>query len=120
MSILTRRSALTGISAAILSSRVRLFGESQYSARAIRLVEETPVVDLLDQFRFQDFKDKPPKIDRWLDNPATFTKADAEEYLKSGINVFCLGAGAQDYEAGLRFFARWNGSWLPIPTWCCE
>jgi membrane dipeptidase len=109
MSILTRRSALTGISAAILSSRVRLFGESQYSARAIRLVEETPVVDLLDQFRFQDFKDKPPKIDRWLDNPATFTKADAEEYLKSGINVFCLGAGAQDYEAGLRFFARWNG-----------
>jgi membrane dipeptidase len=109
MSTLTRRSALTGISAAILSSRVRLFGESQYSARAIRLVEETPVVDLLDQFRFQDFKDKPPKIDRWLDNPATFTKADAEEYLKSGINVFCLGAGAQDYEAGLRFFARWNG-----------
>ena len=109
MSILTRRSALTGISAAILSSRVRLFGESQYSTRAIRLVEETPVVDLLDQFRFQDFKDKPPKIDRWLDNPATFTKADAEEYLKSGINVFCLGAGAQDYEAGLRFFARWNG-----------
>jgi membrane dipeptidase len=109
MSILTRRSALTGISAAILSSRVRLFGDSQHSARAIRLVEETPVVDLLDQFRFQDFKDKPPKIDRWLDNPATFTKADAEEYLKSGINVFCLGAGAQDYEAGLRFFARWNG-----------
>jgi membrane dipeptidase len=109
MSILTRRSALTGISAAILSSRVRLFGESKYSTRAIRLVEETPVVDLLDQFRFQDFKDKPPKIDRWLDNPSTFTKADAEEYLKSGINVFCLGAGAQDYEAGLRFFARWNG-----------
>ena len=100
---------MTGISAAILSSRVRLFGESQYSARAIRLVEETPIVDLLDQFRFQDFKDKPPKIDRWLDNPATFTKADAEEYLKSGINVFCLGAGAPDYESGLRFFARWNG-----------
>jgi membrane dipeptidase len=97
--------------AAILSNRFRLFAQSsvKYSARAIRLVEESPVVDLLNQFLFEDFAEKPPKIDRWLDHPETFRKADSEPYLNSGINVFALGSGARDYEAGLRFFARWNG-----------
>jgi membrane dipeptidase len=97
--------------AAILSNRFRLFAQSsvKYSARAIRLVEESPVVDLLNQFLFEDFAEKPPKIDRWLDHPETFGKADSEPYLNSGINVFALGSGARDYEAGLRFFARWNG-----------
>jgi membrane dipeptidase len=111
MANLTRRAVLTGISAAIVSNRFQLFAESpiKYSARAIRLVEESPVVDLLNQFRFQDFAEKPPKIDRWLDRPETFTKADSEPYLTSGINVFALGLGASDYESGLSFFARWNG-----------
>ena len=102
---------MASFSAAILSNRFRLFAQSsvKYSARAIRLVEESPVVDLLNQFLFEDFAEKPPKIDRWLDHPETFRKADSEPYLNSGINVFALGSGARDYEAGLRFFARWNG-----------
>ena len=107
----TRRTVLVGLSAAVLHSRFRLFAESpaEYSARAIRLVEESPVVDLLNQFLFEDFADKPPKIQRWLDHPETFTKLDAEPYLSSGINVFSLGSGTANYEAGLRFFATWNG-----------
>lgn len=111
MATLTRREVLTGMSAAFLSNRFRLFAQSsnEYSARAIRLVEESPVVDILNQFRFEDFAEKPPKIERWLDRPETFTKADSEPYLTSGINVFALGHSVPDYESGLRFFARWNG-----------
>ncbi len=107
----TRRAMLTGVSAALLTNRFRLFAQSgpEYSARAIRLVEESPVVDLLNQFRFPDYSEKPPKSERWLRAPETFTRSDAEAYLSSGINVFSLGSGADDYEAGLRFFARWNG-----------
>jgi membrane dipeptidase len=111
MSRLSRRALLSGVSAVVLRSRLRLFAQSPagYSTRAIGLIETCPVVDLLNQFRFPDFSEKPPKIERWLNAPETFTAKDAESYLNSGINVFCLGSGASDYEAGLRFFARWNG-----------
>jgi membrane dipeptidase len=111
MSYLSRRAVLSGISAAFLSTRFRLFSQARaaYSARAIRLVQESPVVDLLNQFRFPDFSERPPRIERWLNAPDTFTKEDSEAYLRSGINVFALGSGASDYESGLRFFARWNG-----------
>jgi hypothetical protein len=66
------------------------------------------MVDLLNQFRFEDFADKPPKIQRWLEHPETFTAADAAPYVTSGINAFALGSGPGDYESGLRFFARRN------------
>ena len=110
MSSLTRRRILCGISASILTNRLRLFAQSdaEYSKRAVRLVEESPVLDLLNQFRFQDFGEKPPKIDRWLARPETFTAADAEAYLSSGINVFALGSGPDEYESAIHFFARWN------------
>jgi membrane dipeptidase len=111
MVTLNRRAAVTGLATAFLSGRFRLFAQSpaKYSERAIRIVEETPVVDLLNQFRFEDFAEKPPKIDRWLQHPETFTAADAAPYLSSGINAFALGSGTSDYESGLRFFAQWNG-----------
>ena len=119
MDNLTRRAFAGGVLAAIALGRYKLFAQSAatYPARAIRLVEESPVVDLLNQFRFPDYAEKPPKIDKWLNQPDTFTRADAEEYLGSGINVFSLGAGTSDYEAGLRFFARWNGFLAAHPEW---
>ena len=74
------------ICAAVASNRFRLFAQSpaKYSARAIRLVHESPVVDLLNQFLFEDFSEKPPKITRWLDHPETFTNSDYEAYAGSG------------------------------------
>ena len=107
---LTRRSVLSGISAAVLSGRSRLFAQSptQYSFRAIRLVEESPVVDLLNQFLFEDYSEKPPKIERWLNHPETFTEADAKAYLDSGIDVFALGTGEPSYEATFRLVSKWN------------
>ena len=68
---ITRRRALGVIASttasilgapAILRGSFQLFGRqgSLYSARAIRLVEETIVIDMLNQFRFPDFAEKPP------------------------------------------------------------
>jgi hypothetical protein len=69
----------------------------KYSARAIRVIEEATVVDLLNQFRFPDYSQKRPWpwsefpwFDEWLHQPGTFTKADANIFQQSGINVFAL------------------------------
>ena len=74
MSPITRREAIRAIALgaaaapAVLRGRYQLFAQSsaQYSARAVRLVESSIVVDLLNQFQFQDFTDRPPKSDQWL------------------------------------------------------
>ncbi len=105
------RVALVGASA-VLRGRFQLFAQSraEYSAHAIQLVAETTVVDLLSQFRFPDYTEKPPdKLELWLNKPGSFTAADAAPYQSSGVNVFSLGDAASDYQDGLRFFAKWNG-----------
>ena len=96
---------------AVLRRRFPLFAQSktEYSARAMQLMSETTVVDLLNQFRFADYSEKPPKSEMWLNRPSSFTLADAAVYQGSGINVFALGHSAPDYMEGLRFFAKWNG-----------
>ncbi len=97
---------------ALLRGRYRLFADStqEYSERAIRLVRESTVVDLLCQFRFPDYRDGQPTRDRrWLDDPASFGDEDWVRYRDSGVDVLALGRGASDYEDALRFFASWNG-----------
>jgi hypothetical protein len=108
--LITRREALRAIgfgvagAPAILRGRYQLFAQSnaQYSSRAVRLVESSVVVDLLNQFQFQDFADRPPKIDQWLTRPGSFTAADAARYQQSGITVFSLGTGG-DYDNAIGF-----------------
>lgn len=102
----------------INKGRFQLFAHSprHYSERAIRLVEESTVIDLLNQFK--GYLKTPAEItDRWLSKPNTFTEADARPFLDSGINVFALGNGANDYETGIEFFARWNGFIAGYPQW---
>ncbi len=125
MSGVTRRDALRAISLglagapAVLRGRYQLFAQSnaQYSARAVRLVESAVVVDLLNQFQFQDFADRPPKSDQWLSQPGTFTAADAARYQGSGITVFALGTGGGDHESAILFHARWNGFLAGYGDW---
>ena len=70
---LNRRQAVIAIglglagAPAILRGRYQVFAQSQsrYSARCIKLMEENMVVDLLNQFRFPDFSEKPPRISRF-------------------------------------------------------
>ena len=115
-----RRLAALAVGAPIfLTGRYRLFPDvdREYSARAIRLVEETAVVDMLDQFRFADYAERPPASERWLRVPRSFTRDDYETYRTSGIRVFALGHGAGSYEAGMRFFAEWNAFIAAYDEW---
>ena len=125
MSVMTRREALRAIGCAIAGApavvrgRYALFAQSnaQYSARAVRLVESTIVVDLLNQFQFPDFAERPPKIEQWLTRPGAFTAADAARYQQSGITSFSLGAGPGDYDNAIRFHAQWNGFLAGYSEW---
>ena len=104
---------------AILRGRYRLFAESstEYSARAVRLVERTVVIDMLNQFRFADCAEHPPKSELWLNTPRSFTAEDFQQYRTSGIRVFALGAGAPNYEAAMRWYAEWNGFIAGYTDW---
>jgi membrane dipeptidase len=125
MSVMTRREAIRAVAVglagapAVLRGRYQLFAQTnaQYSARAVRLVESSIVVDLLNQFQFPDFADRPPKIEQWLSQPGAFTLADAERYRQSGITSFSLGAGAGSYDDAVLFHARWNGFLAGYSDW---
>jgi membrane dipeptidase len=121
----SRRTALTQLGSvlagapAILRGRYRVFAQSpvEYSARCIQLMEASIVVDLLNQFRFQDFAEKPPRIDRWLKEPGSLTAADADVYRGSKMTAVALGHAPANYEDGIRFFAEWNGFLAGYREW---
>lgn len=97
---------------AILRGRYQLSAQSpqEYSARAIRLVTESPVVDMLSQFRHVDLRSEPPRLfDRWMSEPTAFTEEHARVFLESGVDVLALGRGAPNRTEALDFMARWNG-----------
>jgi membrane dipeptidase len=104
---------------AILRGRFNLFGQSQpaYSARAIKLVEETVVIDMLNQFQFPDFRADPVKIRMWMQKPGSFTREDFEAYRSSGTRVFSLGSGSGTYEAAVKWAADWNGFFAGYSEW---
>jgi len=114
---ISRRTALAQLGVAlagapaILRGRYRVFthAATEYSARCVKLMEESIVVDLLNQFRFQDFAEKPPRIERWLTQPGTLTAADADLYRGSKMTALALGHSPANYDDGIRFFADWNG-----------
>ncbi|MBM4194493.1 MAG: dipeptidase [Gemmatimonadetes bacterium] len=124
MSHVTRRAVVGTLAAgaaavlgapAILRGRFSLFAQSgvqaqaQYSARAVRLVEETVVVDMLNQFRFPDFRESPVKSQLWMQKPGAFSRADFDVYRTSGTRIFALGSGGASYEGALAWAADWNG-----------
>ncbi len=97
---------------AILKNRYKLEAQStqEYSDRAIRLVQESTVIDMLCQFRFPDMRtEETPLAQRWLSDPTSFTEEHFNKYRDSGVNVFALGRGAYTYEGALKFVAQWNG-----------
>ncbi len=104
---------------AVLRGRYRVFSASpiEYSARCIKLMEESIVVDLLNQFRFQDFAEQPPRIDRWLKEPGSLTAADADVYRGSKMTAVGLGHAPSSYDDAIRFFAEWNGFLAGYSDW---
>ena len=128
MTVINRREAIRVLATsggaaftapAVLRGRFELFGQQApaYSARAVRLVEETLVVDMLNQFRFADFSERPPRSQTWLTNVGSFVEKDWETYRTSGIDVFGLGHGVGTYEDAVRYFADWNGFLAQYDQW---
>ncbi len=88
--------------------RFQLFAGSpaEYSARAIDLVAQSTVIDMLCILTL-DFA----KQDKWMIDPESFTAADIQPFKESGINVIhpAIGMGGPNaYENALKFFASWN------------
>jgi membrane dipeptidase len=110
----TRRAALRTLAGAALAGpfinrgRFRLFAQStaEFSERAIRLVRESLVIDMLNQFLYRS--DLQPKLRQWLSQPGAFTPADFQRFLDSGINAINFGEGADTFEDTIRLFANWN------------
>jgi membrane dipeptidase len=112
--LLSRRTALK-VAAATLAApmlnrgRFRLFAQSttDYSARAIALVQRSVVIDMLSVLTLNF-----PQGDKWMANPKSFGGADWQKVKDSGITVIhpAVGMGGPNaYEQGLQFFGGWNG-----------
>jgi membrane dipeptidase len=92
----------------IARRRFRLFADSdaEYSARCIRLVQESVVVDMLGLLSLG------PNGEKWMRNPDSFTAADLQRFRDSGITVFhpASGTGGPDvYEETFWFLSAFNG-----------
>lgn len=94
--------------AMINRGRYRLFPHeaTDYSARAIALMQRSIVVDMLSVFTL-DF----PLQARWTVNPESFTDEHFRKFRDSGISVFhpAVGLGGIDpYQTALVWFSGWN------------
>ena len=88
--------------------RFQIFANSptEYSSRAIDLVNRSTVIDMLSILTL-DF----PKQDKWMADPDTFAASDFQAFKDSGINVIhpAIGLGGTNaFETALRWFASWN------------
>src|SRR5580692_5148007 len=114
----TRRAALGVLAAPFINvGRYRLFAQSatEYSERTIRLVRESLVIDMLNQFLYRT--DLQPKLRQWLSQPGAFTQADYQRFLDTGITAINFGNGADTYDDGIRLFANWNSFIAQYPDW---
>ena len=89
--------------------RFRVFSSSttEYSERAIRLMRESLVIDMLSPFKIS-----PSQSTKWLTHPESISAAEIQRFRDSGINVFHPAIGMGGPNAGhdvLEFFALWNG-----------
>ncbi|BAH39067.1 putative dipeptidase [Gemmatimonas aurantiaca T-27] len=114
---MTRRSLLMQTAVAGLATiaapminlgRYQLFGQGtpQYSKRAVDIVQRSLVIDMLSVFTL-NFPDQ----DKWERDPESFTEAEFQTFLDSGINVFhpAVGQGGPNaYDSAIRFFGGWN------------
>jgi membrane dipeptidase len=123
LSSISRREFLSGaLSAAVagptvLRHRYRLFTDSaeEYPERAVRLVRESLVIDMLNQFLYRI--DKRSVLDDWLPRAGAFTKSDFEFFESSGVNAINFGEGASSLDDAEKLFAKWNAFLMEYPQW---
>ena len=91
----------------------------KFSGRAIRLMEDATVIDMLCPLSIHS-----DKTDKMINNPSSFTEADFDFYRGSGINMFHdttggdgLAMGRDDYERAVLWAGSWNGFLAYHPDW---
>jgi membrane dipeptidase len=101
----------------VLRHRYRLFAESpdEYSERVVRLVQESLVIDMLNQFLYRT--DKQNVLNDWLSRPGAFTASDFEFFKNSGVNAINFGLDAASLNDAEGLFARWNSFVIEYPEW---
>src|SRR5438132_3570709 len=88
--------------------RFRLFAafETEYSERAIRLVHESLVSDMLSPLSLNF-----PLFAKWEADPELFGPEEFKKYQDSGINIFHIAVGTggpNAYANTLEFVSKWN------------
>lgn len=107
--------ALTG--PCVLRGRYRVFAGSsaEYPERVVRLVRESLVIDMLNQFLYRT--DERAVLEQWLTRAGAFGARDFEPFRNSGVNAINFGDGAESLDAAMTLFAKWNGFILNHPQW---
>jgi membrane dipeptidase len=96
-------------------ARVSAQSPRQYSTKAIDLVKESLLVDMLHQIVYRI--DQRDVLKRWLYKPHGFTEADFDRYRQSGISVISFGNAAASFEDGIRLFGEYNSFIAAYPQW---
>jgi len=96
---------------AFLKGRYRLSAQSshEYSGRTIDLVRSSTVLDMLAPFQLNGVR-----FYQWMNNPPSFTDADAARYRSSSIDVFHIATGvgtgqADAYQVVMQWLGFYNG-----------
>ena len=86
--------------------RFKLFAGAEYSERAVRLVRESIVIDMLSPITLNF-----PLFGKWQTQPELFGDGEFKKYVESSINVFhvAVGVGGADPRANvINFIGNWN------------
>ncbi|HWT64907.1 MAG TPA: membrane dipeptidase, partial [Terracidiphilus sp.] len=120
--MISRRSFLRGLSGAaigpfILRGRYRVFAASaaEYPERVVRLMRESVVVDMLNQFLYRF--DQADMKEKWLTQPGAFTEADWLRFKSAGVHAINFGEGVPNRAAADELFAKWNSFIAQYPQW---
>jgi len=87
----------------------------EYPERVVRLMRESIVIDMLNQFLYRT--DQKDLLDKWLTQPGTFTEKDFKLFKSSGVNVISFGNGASDFADAQDLFGKWNSFIAEYPQW---
>jgi membrane dipeptidase len=101
----------------VLRKNYRVFAQStqEYPERVVRLIRESLVIDMLNQFLYR--KDQNELKEKWLTQPGAFTEADFRRFLSTGVSVINFGDGADDFADAQQLFAKWNSFIAEYPQW---
>ena len=87
----------------------------EYPERVVRLIRESLVIDMLNQFLYRI--DRKNLKEKWLTQPGAFTEADFLKFKGTAVSVINFGEGADSFAEAELLFAKWNSFIAQYPQW---